>query len=168
MREHLVHQFSHRLITLMKQSNLGSAKSKAGVKLNKLVEVSGCSHQMARRYVLGQALPDIDIICKIAKWLNVSPGWLLFGEGGDLTNSAEAKNLIQIEPQMLTHLLSKCAKLFNITSNTDELVRYIMDIINDVIHIEAEPKEIIKIIDMSINSIFRFHGINKNAKTKTS
>ena len=57
-----------------------SGRSKAGVKIDKLSEVCDCSQQMARRYVLGEALPDIDIIVKIAKWLNVSPGWLVFGE----------------------------------------------------------------------------------------
>ena len=167
-REHFVRGFARRLTALMQQENLGSSKSKAGVKITKLAEIGGCSHQMARRYVLGEALPDVDVTYKIAKWLKVSPGWLLYGEEDDIPNNIGQKNLIQIEPDLLEYILSKCASLFDITKNKQELISYIMDIIHDATHIEAEPKEIIKVIDMSINSITRFHGINDDVRVKTS
>ncbi|HAU0967574.1 TPA: hypothetical protein JBH79_10455 [Legionella pneumophila] len=166
-REHFVRGFARRLTALMQQANLGSSKSKAGVRISKLAEVSGCSHQMARRYALGEALPDVDATYKIAKWLKVSPGWLLYGEEGDIPNNIGHTNLIQIEPDLLEHILSKCAPLFDITKNKQELISYIMDIIHDATHIEAEHKEILKVIDMSINSITRFHGINNNVRVKT-
>ncbi|MDQ5884570.1 MAG: hypothetical protein QG556_910 [Pseudomonadota bacterium] len=78
-REHFVHGFARRLTALMQQADLGSSKSKAGVQINKLAKISGCSNQMARRYALGEALPDVDVTYKIAKCLKVSPGWLLYG-----------------------------------------------------------------------------------------
>ena len=167
-REHFVREFARRLTSLMQQANLGSSKSKAGVKTSGLAEISGCSHQMARRYVLCEALPDIDVIYRIAKWLNVSPGWLLFGKEGDVPNNIGQKNLIQIEHDLLEYILMKSVVLFNITKNTPELISYMMDIIHDATHIEADPKEILKIIDMSINSVMRFHGINDDSRIKTA
>jgi transcriptional regulator with XRE-family HTH domain len=166
-RKHFVRNFARRLTALMQQESLSSSSSKAGVKVGKLAEISGCSYQMARRYVLGEALPDIDVSYKIAKWLKVSPGWLLFGEEEDIPNNIGQKNLIQIEPDLLEYILSKCATLFDITKNKQELISYIMDIIYDATHIEAEKKEILKIIDMSINSIMRFHGTNHNVQIRT-
>ncbi|MFO2856808.1 helix-turn-helix transcriptional regulator [Legionella pneumophila serogroup 1] len=166
-REHFVRGFARRLTALMQQADMGSSKSKAGVQINKLAEVSGCSPQMARRYALGEALPDVDATYKIAKWLKVSPGWLLYGEEGDIPNNIGQTNLIQIEPELLEYILTKCATLFDITKNKQELLSYIMDIIHDATHIEADQKEILKVIDMSINSITRFHGINDDVRVKT-
>ena len=167
-REHFVREFARRLTSLMQQANLGSSKSKAGVKISGLAEISGCSNQMARRYVLGEALPDIDVTYRIAKWLNVSPGWLLVGEEGDIPNNLGQKNLIHIEHDLLEYILKKSVVLFDITKNTPELISYMMDIIDDATHIEADPKEILKIIDMSINSVMRFHGINDDSRIKTA
>ncbi|HAT1765772.1 TPA: helix-turn-helix transcriptional regulator [Legionella pneumophila] len=165
-REHFVRGFARRLTALMQQADMGSSKSKAGVQINKLAEISGCSHQMARRYALGEALPDVDATYKIAKWLKVSPGWLLYGEEGDIPNNIGQTNLIQIEPELLEYILTKCATLFDITKNKQKLISYIMDIIHDATHIEADQKEILKVIDMSINSITRFHGINDDVRVK--
>ena len=134
----------------------------------KLAEISGCSHQMARRYVLGEALPDIDVTHKIAKWLKVSPGWLLFGEETQIPNNIDQKDLVQIEPDLLEYILTKSAALFNFTKDTNELIHFIMDIINDATHIKADKKEILKIIDISINSATRFNGLKNDRKTKIS
>ena len=162
-REHFVHNFSRRLTYLMQQAGFGSLRSKAGVKIKHLAQISGCSHQMARRYVLGNALPDVDVTFKIAKWLKVSPGWLLFGEESDIPNNINQKNLINIEPDLLEYILIKSAPLFSITNDMRELACFIMDIINDTTHIEAEKKDILKIVDISIHSAMRF---NENANDK--
>ncbi len=167
-REHFVHGFARRLTMLMKQANLISSASKAGVKISVLAEVCGCSHQMARRYVLGEALPEIDVTYKIAKWLKVSPGWLLFGEDTEVPNNINQKNLIQIEPDLFEYILTKSTMLFELTKDTKELVHFIMDSVNDATHIKADKKELMKIIDISVNSAMRFNGIKNDRKTKVS
>jgi transcriptional regulator with XRE-family HTH domain len=164
-REHLVQSFSRRLTQLIQNKGLGSEKSKAGVKLKELAEVSNCSHQMARRYAMGDALPDIDVTFKIAKWLQVSPGWLLFGEESTIPNNINQKNLIQIEPDLLEYILVKCAPLFLITKDTQELISFIMDIINDTTYIEADKKDILKIVDISIKSVMRFNKKSNDKRT---
>lgn len=167
-RNHFVQGFARRLTLLMKQANLTSSASKAGVKISRLAEISGCSHQMARRYVLGEALPDINITYKIAKWLKVSPGWLLFGEETEIPNNISKNNLIQIEPDLLEYILTKSATLFNFTRDTKELVHFIMDIVNDATHIEADKKELMKIIDISVHSALRFNGIKNDKKVNVN
>ncbi|USQ13629.1 helix-turn-helix transcriptional regulator [Legionella lytica] len=152
----------------MKQANLISSASKAGVKISVLAEVCGCSHQMARRYVLGEALPEIDVTYKIAKWLKVSPGWLLFGEDTEVPNNINQNNLIQIEPDLFEYILTKSSMLFELTKDTKELVHFIMDSVNDATHIKADKKELMKIIDISVSSAMRFNGIKNDRKTKVS
>src|SRR5262245_41830072 len=99
----------------MQSKGYVSQRSRAGVSVAKLKEVCGCSHQMARRYVLGEALPDIEITVKIAKWLNISPGWLLFGDESKVLDNINKDNLIYIESDVLEYMLLKTVPLFLIT-----------------------------------------------------
>lgn len=164
-RSHFLIGFSQRIIQCLQRADLISSTSKAGVKVKKLAEIAGCSHQMARRYVLGEALPEIDVTYKIAKWLGVSPGWLLFGDDGDIPNNIGQKNLIQIEADVLAYILSKCTVLYALDITLREVVNFVMDLINDATHIDAGKKEIFKIIDISIHSALRFNGLKKDEKT---
>lgn len=151
----MVKFFSERLVTLMIENGFASEHSRSGVKVTKLADVCGCSIPMARRYVLGDALPDIEIIYKIAQWLNVNPGWLLFGEGVSQIYPANA-NLIQIDPDLLKYILVKSAFLFELLKNKEEVVGFVLDIISDINHLEAGTDMIKKVIDMSISSTLRF------------
>lgn len=161
-RNDLVIDFSNRLTQLMQHAGFGSLRSKTGVTVKCLAEVSGCSHQMARKYVLGGALPDVDVILKIAKWLKVSPGWLLFGEDSKIPNNIHRKYLVHIEPDLLEYILLNSLPLLSITRDKHELVCFIMDMIQDATHIEAEKTDILKLIDISIHSAMRFNDpVNK-------
>ena len=75
-----VQNFSRRLIQLMSKEGFASNRSKPGVDISKLAHITGCSYQMARKYILGQSLPELQIVVKIAAWLKTSPSWLLFGD----------------------------------------------------------------------------------------
>lgn len=153
---------------LMKQANLISSASKAGVKVSLLAEICGCSHQMARRYVLGEALPEVDVTYKIAKWLKVSPGWLLFGDDTQIPSNISQDNLIQIEPDLFEYILTKSTMLLGLTKDPKELVHFIMDSVNDATHIKADKEELMKIIDISVNSAMRFNGMKNDRKTKVN
>lgn len=159
-REIFVKNFGLRLLDLMQQADLKSEKSKAKVKVTKLAEISQCSVQMARKYVMGEALPDVNTIYKIARWLNVSPGWLLFGEESKLPDNISQKNLVIIENDLLKHILAKSINLVKYVKDTNELVNFITDVINDTTQIEANEETILKLIDISINSAMRFHEIS--------
>jgi hypothetical protein len=119
---------------------------------------------MARRYVLGEALPEIDVTYKIAKWLKVSPGWLLFGEETQIPSHVAQDNLIQIESDLFEYILMKSTDLLALTKDPKEIVHFIMDSVNDATHIKADKEELMKIIDISVNSAMRFNGIKNDRK----
>jgi len=149
----------------MKLKGYTSERSKAGVRIDKLTEICECSHQMVRRYVLGEALPVIDVTLKIAKWFSISPGWLLFGDDSKVPDNIDKTNLIQIDGDLLEYILLKSSALFFVTNNIKELVSFIMDIINDTTNIEADRKSILKIVDLSVKSVTRFNGKENEKKS---
>jgi transcriptional regulator with XRE-family HTH domain len=142
----------------MQQYGYSSSRSTSGVRLNILAKIAGCSQQMARRYAIGEALPEVDVIYKIAKWLDVSPGWLLFGDETKIPNNIIQKDLVEIDPELLKYILQKVQPLYFSTNNLPELVNFIMDIIYDATHIEADSATIQKIVDITVNSATRFNG----------
>ncbi len=141
-------QFSHRLNELMRKAGYMSARVKNGIDIEKLAQISGCSYQMARRYALGEALPEIYIIAKIAAYLKSSPSWLLFGENQSLISEQKTGAMIEISPDLLKYILHKSIVLLSITDNKDELVNFLVDSIYDASHLQADDNMIYKIIDM--------------------
>ena|SRR3990167_8117324 len=141
----------------MKQAGLDSSVSKAGVKTKKLAEISGCSEQMARRYVLGEALPNIDIIYKIAIWLKLSPGWLIFGEHSvPYAAEHDTNNCVSINVEVLQYLLTQSYKLVVITKDFNKITAFIMDTINNITRIKTDQTTIMQIIDTYIQSAIKF------------
>lgn len=155
-RDYFVKNFSERLARLLKEGGMSSLRSRAGVQISQLAKVSGCSPQMARRYVLGDALPEIDVTVKIAQWLKVSPGWLLFGEESTAPVHIEDQNILHIEKKVLEYIILQCAPLFLMSQNMEELLTFIIELIEDVTHIEAPQKDIFKIIDISTRAAQSF------------
>ena len=84
--------FSQRLKSILIQKGYVSQRSITGVKVSELAKAINCSHQMARRYALGDALPDYEAVLRMAAWLEVSPGWLLFGTKESLPPEGMEKN----------------------------------------------------------------------------
>lgn len=133
-----------------------SDRSRAGVKLDQLAEVCGCTPQMVRRYVLGEALPDIDITVRIAQWLDVTPGWLLFGDNRPVLNFIPYTDHIHIEADVLEYILLKTAPLYNLNQEKQDLVSFVMEIIQEVTQLAADKKAMLKLIDVSVSSALRF------------
>src|SRR6476620_6840684 len=99
-RSGFVAKFSKRLTTLLQDKGYISNRSKAGIEITQLAKVAGVSYQMARKYTLGMALPDYHIIPKIAKWLDVSPSWLMFGEKETIVPELKPNPLIEIDIEL--------------------------------------------------------------------
>ncbi len=162
-RNELLKEFSNRLIKALKSKGLESFRSKTQVRISELSKVCGCSHQMARRYVIGDALPDIEILVKMAIWLEVSPSWLLFGEEGSVNKLESSDKVINIEEKLLEYILIRVAPLFSTKANPKELIAYIIDIINDTNKITVDKPTLYKIVDIAIQSAIRFK-VNLNSK----
>lgn len=117
----------------------------------------GCSSQMVRRYVLGEALPDYFVAIKIAKWLEVSPGWLIFGdEFNGLNNDSNNQEQIKIEKEVLEYALENLIPLIHSSTNQKELISFIVSILFDASYISPDNEKIKKIIDMAVNSVKHF------------
>jgi transcriptional regulator with XRE-family HTH domain len=73
--------FAGRLVKAMLAAGHRSSRgAKAGVAVAELAEAAEITREMARRYVLGEAIPDTDRLDKIAGWLGVKVAWLRDGE----------------------------------------------------------------------------------------
>ena len=163
-RSEFVQNFSKRLLNLMQNKGYGSVRSKAGVEVTKLADITGCSYQMARRYVLGEALPELHILPKIATWLDVSPSWLLFGEKDIIAPDRKSLTLIEIETEVLTYILTKCIHLFSPSTKDENVVSYIVDMVYDASHLNTDKETIFKIIDMMTNSATKLNQASKERK----
>ncbi len=159
-RANFVAKFSKRLNALLQKEGYVSNRSKAGIEIGQLAKVAGVSYQMARKYALGMALPDYHIIPKIAKWLNVSPSWLLFGENEFVIPEIKSTSLIEIETELLRYILNKCAVLFPKSNDSEKIMNFIVGVIYDASHITADSKTILKIIDMMLSSVVQLNDIH--------
>jgi transcriptional regulator with XRE-family HTH domain len=163
-RSDIVGRFSKRLNSLVLKEGYASARSKAGIEISELAKVAGVSYQMARKYALGLALPDYHVIPKIAKWLNVSPGWLLFGDKESIQVNHEPATRIEIEIDLLKYILQKCVVLFPATKESDKIINYITGVIYDASHVNADAKTILKMIDMMLSSALEFRETGKEKR----
>lgn len=161
-RSKFVQHFSRRLIQLMTEEGFDSTRAKNGVDISKLAKISGCSYQMARKYTLGEALPELHVIAKIAIWLRTSPSWLLFGENETQISRHTSGAIIEIEPDLLKYILNKSHVLFKLSNNSDDIVNFIVDTIYDATHLNSDNKTIHKIIDMMISSATLLNNKNKD------
>lgn len=73
--------FAHRLVEVLLERGFVAQRAKSGVDVKELRNVAQVSHEMARRYAEGIAMPGADKIRAIANWLGVNVGWLRDGAG---------------------------------------------------------------------------------------
>jgi hypothetical protein len=66
---------------LLDAGHQSSRNSRTGVNVAPLAQAARTTREMARRYVLGSALPDPNKVDLIADWLKVRTAWLRDGEG---------------------------------------------------------------------------------------
>ncbi|MDP1603103.1 MAG: helix-turn-helix transcriptional regulator [Legionella sp.] len=146
----LTKQFAYRLRDAMLAANLNSQRSTSGVCIHKLAEITGYSVQICRRYLRGEALPEPVKLAEIAEKLNVSPGWLLFGD------RPYDSNQIVINKSLLKYIFTHAADLYNASPNGEEVSDFLLALINDASQINASEDQSKKIIDLAMSSIKHF------------
>lgn len=148
-------QFACRLRDAMIKAGFNSQRSTSGVSIHKLAEITGYSVQICRKYLRGEAIPEPLKLMDIAAKLNVSAGWLLFGDSHDDLHYSEKK--ITISRNLLHYIFTKAAYLYNHSSLGEEAPDFLMDLINDVSQINADEEQSMKIIDLALSSIKHFN-----------
>ena len=137
--------FSDRLIEIMKLRGYKASRSPHGICMRSLSGFTQASEQICRRYIRGEALPNYEKIINIAKELNVSPGWLLFGD-----ETEKPKNRI-IQEELLDYILKSTHPLF--PNQSDDFADFVMGLLKDIKDIHTSDENIYKMIDLALGSI---------------
>lgn len=143
--------FAARLKEAMIGAGLTSPRSTSGVCIHQLAEITQHSVQICRRYLRGEALPDPAKLAEIAEKLNVSPGWLLFGERNNLQNPQN----ITIDKKLLHTIFLRAGTLYNLAA-TEDAAAFLTDLARDVSLIDASEDQSRKIIDLALASAHYF------------
>jgi len=147
-------QFSQRLIQAMNAAGFTSNRSTVGVDVNRLAEITGYSSVICRKYLKGQAIPEPTKMIDIAQALNVSPGWLLFGDQQICKNVDNT--YISINKNLLEYLFNQAEILYHVGRPKEEIAQFLMELVNDVREISADEVQSKKIIDLAISSVTHF------------
>lgn len=149
-RIELTTRFSERLNLKLRETGYHSKRISGGVQLTELANIAGVSYQMARKYSSGIALPEPEVVMKIARWLNVSPGWLIFGE--DTSHQIMGVEQIVIQRDLLSYILSKIFEIFSLDQTGNNIIDYTLEVIYDASHLNTDIAMTKKIVDMMLSS----------------
>ncbi|MCC5791746.1 MAG: helix-turn-helix domain-containing protein [Legionellaceae bacterium] len=150
----LTKQFACRLKDAMIAAGLHSGRSTSGVCIHKLVEITGYSMQICRKYLRGEAIPEPTKLVIIARHLQVSPGWLLFGDAHN--DSPFSGEKITISRKLLQHIFMRAGTLYNSAVDEREIVDFLLELINDISQINASEEQSKKIIELAFSSVHHF------------
>lgn len=144
-------EFSYRLIKAMQERGYQTTRSPSGVCMRTLSEIVGASEQICRRYVRGDALPEYDKVIRIALNLQVSPGWLLFGE----ENNIVVRQEMLIDDDLLYYILTKSHEIYQSGQySVKDYADFVMRLIKEVREIRTSKENLEKIINLALGSIF--------------
>lgn len=154
--------FASRMINVMNDAGYSDSRSPSGICVKKLAELMGVSEQICRRYLRRDAVPDHHKVLKVALALNVSPGWLLFGEQNNI--GEKSQHYLNISDELLHYILEKSQRLYaSDPGHADDYPDFVMELIRDVQSINTDdPETLKKIIDVAIGSICAFSDHLKN------
>lgn len=150
----LIQQFSIRLRQTLIEAGYGSTRSASGVNLQRLAELTGHSVQICRKYLLGKVIPDPAKLSVLATKLNVSPGWLLFGDCHSMELMED--NKITISQPLLHYIFRHANDLYQTQHSDDELPDFLLELTKDVSQIDADEIQSKKIIDLALLSAKHF------------
>ena len=150
----LIKQFANRLRDAMIAKGYHSTRSTSGVDLHKLVEITGNSPQICRKYLSGQVIPEPTKLAELAAKLSVSPGWLLFGDSH--SNGSLVENKITISKELLHYIFTHANQLYTAQLSDHEIPDFLMDLTNDICQIETNDQQSKKIIDLALASAKHF------------
>ena len=146
--------FSYRLRDAMLAAGFSSERTTSGVCLHDLANITGHSLQICRRYLRGEALPEPLKLYEIAQKLGVSAGWLLFGEE-DLQMGR--KNCLSLNQDLLLYLFSQIGDLYRNQYEQQDIACFLVELIRDLMQINAAEEQAKKIIDLALTSAKHFY-----------
>lgn len=153
----IAEQFSKRLYDAMLKAGHHASRSSSGVDIHALVEITGYSSQICRKYLRGEAIPEPSKLLKIANALNISAGWLLFGETH--TPLPPPDNYLLLNKTLLHYLLTRAAPIYLTEPDNPEVPDFLTALAEDISQITANEEQSKRIIDLALSSATRFQHI---------
>lgn len=150
----LTKQFAYRLRDALIAAGFNSQRSTSGVNIHKLAEITGYSPQICRKYLRGDALPEPTKLVEIATQLQVSPGWLLFGDMN--SDNPVSSDKLTISKTLIRYIFERAYTLYNSGRTEFEIADFLMDLAHDVSQINATDAQSKKIIDLALSSATHF------------
>lgn len=150
----LIKQFSNRLRDTLIAQGHGSSRSASGVNIHKLVEMTGYSPQICRKYLRGHVIPEPAKLTELASKLNVSPGWLLFGDSH--SNADVVEHRITISDELLHYIFAHANQLYTGGDSTIKTPDFLLKLTRDVSQIGVNDDQSKKIIDLALASAHHF------------
>ena len=146
-------EFTHRLVSSMKQAGFTDTRSPSGISVKTLADTLHVSEQICRRYLRGDALPDYDKIVTLARFLSVSPGWLLFGN-----QHVTDDHTVHINATLLHYMLERSHAFYMMQApeQAHDFPDFVMALLNDISAIDAHHETLKQIIDLAVSSISSF------------
>lgn len=145
-----IKEFSYRLRDAMQNAGFSSSRSPSGVCTQELADMTGYSVQICRRYLRGKALPEMGKIIEIARKLNVSPGWLVFGDR-EVSPQLDNNSII-INKELFRQLFSKMSPLFADSTKLSSVTDFILRLLGDLSLMQISEEQKLKVIDLAIHS----------------
>ncbi len=147
-------EFSLRLRECMIKQGYGSHTAVSGVSPAALSKATGCFNEMALRYLDGRSIPNPNILLKIAEWLKIDPGYLLFGE---LNNNYSDQYKMTIDKELLEYGLKKITPILQKTKNAASLLDFFMSILTDLSLMQIDMDQLKQVFDLALKSSI-FHA----------
>lgn len=141
MDDHIQTSFGARLKFTMINKGFNSSRSPYGVDVTHLSKITQHSPQICRKYLKNTALPGFDTIMRLSEALDVSPGWLLFGDG-----SPQYKNLISLSPALLRCVIEEGLTVRAHFKSNHNFADFLMHIVETVQKFDLPDLEIRQII----------------------
>jgi len=161
-------EFSNRLREKMIQRGFASQTAACGVSPSALAKATGCFNEMALRYLDGRSIPNPDTILKISEWLQVEPGYLLFGDHG-FKPPAQEEHSIKIDKEFLKYTLGKfCNFVKNIERTSPELVELYLNILTELSDMNMELSDLKRVFDLTMKSILISNDNGKSQQRNAS
>lgn len=146
--------FSKRIILQLKKKNNLSNRSKTGVNFSQLAKEIGKSTHLTRNYVLGISFPTLETLIKMANFLEVPPGWLLFGSNPVIPKRLRQEEYIIMDRCTLQPILKKTVPLLKSSAySLKKRIKFVIDMIHDISRLNVDEKTRLKIINLAFSKI---------------
>ena len=148
MDDHTQTSFGARLKLAMINNGFNSHRSPYGVDISRLARITQHSPQICRKYLKNTALPSKETVLRMSEALNVSPGWLLFGEG-----SYQHKNLVSLSPALLRCFIEEGLAVHNHFKSNHDFADFLMYIVETIQKFDLPDLKIRQIIRCMTSAI---------------